>query len=147
MGVILDSCIWVELTEGQLEARDVIRVTKNQPVYTSVVTLGELHFGVEACADPAERARRAASLQRIVSRPILDISSSTASAFGILAASVKRTGRSPRPRYNDLWIAAQAIENGYLLLTLNLADFRDLPGLRVASPMQGSARNDGAPRA
>jgi len=33
----------------------------------------------------------------------------TAAALGVLAAAVKLAGRSPRPRYNDLWIAAQAI--------------------------------------
>lgn len=136
MGVIFDSCIWVGLQTGQLHARDVIRATHGQLVFTSVVTIGELHFGVEACADAAERAHRAAWLQRVASSPILNISPRTASAFGILAATVQRAGRSPRPRYNDLWIAAQAIENGYLLLTLNLADFQGLPGLQIASPKQ-----------
>jgi predicted nucleic acid-binding protein len=55
----------------------------------------------------------------------------TASAFGLLAAAVKQAGRSPRPRYNDLWIAAQAIEHGYALATLNTNDFVGLPGLRL----------------
>ena len=40
---------------------------------------------------------------------------------------------SNRPRDNDLWIAAQAIENGYVLLTLNANDFVDLPGLRLTT--------------
>jgi predicted nucleic acid-binding protein len=52
---------------------------------------------------------------------------------GVLAAAVKRAGRSPRPRYNDLWIAAQAIEHGYALLTLNAGNFEGLPGLRLAT--------------
>ena len=50
-----------------------------------------------------------------------------------LAASVKQAGRSPRPRFNDLWIAAQAIEHGYGLLTLNGKDFAGLPGLRLVA--------------
>lgn len=32
----------------------------------------------------------------------------------MLAAAVKQSGRSPWPRYNDLWIATQAIEHGIL---------------------------------
>jgi predicted nucleic acid-binding protein len=52
----------------------------------------------------------------------------------VLAAAVKHAGRSPRPRYNDLWIAAQAFEHGYTLLTTNTNDFAGLPGLRLASP-------------
>ena len=58
----------------------------------------------------------------------------TAVAFGVLSAAVRSAGRSPRPRYNDLWIAAQAIEHGYALLTLNDRDFADLPGLRLLRP-------------
>jgi predicted nucleic acid-binding protein len=73
-------------------------------------------------------------LRQVESRPLLEVSRHTAAAFGILAAAVKRSGRSPRPRYNDLWIAAQAIEHGYALLTLNTSDFTDLPGLRCLAP-------------
>lgn len=50
----------------------------------------------------------------------------------MLAAPVKQSGCSPRPRYNDLWIAAQAIEHEYTLLALNAEDFRGLPRLRLA---------------
>jgi hypothetical protein len=67
-------------------------------------------------------------------RPVLDVSSLTASVFGILAAFMKQSGRSPRARVNDLWIAAQAMENDYALLTANLKDFEGLPGLRVFCP-------------
>jgi predicted nucleic acid-binding protein len=63
----------------------------------------------------------------------VEISRHTAAAFGVLAAALKQAGRSPRPRYNDLWIAAQAIEHGHTLLTLNALDFNNMPGLRVLS--------------
>ena len=98
-----------------------------------MISLGELAFGVEACVDPAERAMRATYLRQVESRPTLGVSKHTAAAFGVLAATVKQAGRSPRPRYNDLWIAAQAIEHGYALLTLNPTDFAGLPGLRLVT--------------
>lgn len=131
MAVIFDSCIWVGLAAGQVDRQSVIVAAGNLPVFTSVISLGELSFGVHACADPAERAARAASLRQVETRPTLEITHHTAAAFGILAAAVKQAGRSPRPRYNDLWIAAQAIEHGYALLTLNPDDFTGLPGLRL----------------
>jgi hypothetical protein len=74
---------------------------------------------------------RLRSLRSLEQRPVLDVSSLTASAFGILAAFLKQSGRSPRTRVNDLWIAAQAIEKDYALLTTNIKDFEGLPGLRV----------------
>ncbi|MFM0562166.1 type II toxin-antitoxin system VapC family toxin [Paraburkholderia sediminicola] len=134
MGVIVDSCVWVGLAAGQVESQAVIDTAGHAPVFISAISLGELGFGVQACADPAERARRAAHLRQLERRPVLDVSRHTAAAFGVLAAAVKQAGRSPRPRYNDLWIAAQAIEHGYALMTLNTADFADLPGVRLLVP-------------
>lgn len=131
MGVIFDSCIWVALAGGQLDHEAVITATGNEPVFASVVSLGELRFGVESCPDPGQRAQRGAFLRQVETRPTLDVTRATAAAFGVLAASVKQAGRSPRPRFNDLWIAAQAIEHGYALLTLNGNDFSGLPGLRL----------------
>ncbi len=132
MGVILDTCVWVGLAAGQVAHGSVITACGNAPVFVSAISLGELAFGVESCADAADRAARAASLRQIETRPTLPVTRATASAFGLLAAAVKQSGRSPRPRYNDLWIAAQAIEHGYTLLTMNTADFDGLPGLKLA---------------
>jgi predicted nucleic acid-binding protein len=131
--MILDSCVWIALAAGRVDHRAIITTAGDTPIFTSVISLGELSFGVEACVDPAERAVRAAYLRQVESRPNLEVSKHTASAFGVLAAAVKQSGRSPRPRYNDLWIAAQAIEHGYALLTLNASDFEGLPGLRLAT--------------
>lgn len=134
MGVILDTCIWVAIAADTLPRDRVIAVAGDAPVFTSVVSLGELGFGVHACTDPTERARRAAVLRQIELRPTLPVTAQTASAYGLLCASVKSAGRSPRPRMNDLWIAAQAIENGYTLMTLNERDFADLPGVAIVVP-------------
>lgn len=131
--MIFDSCIWVGLAAGQVDRQAVIAAAGEMPIFTSVISLGELSFGVEVCPNPAERAVRAAYLRQVESRPILEVSKHTAAAFGVLAAAVKQTGKSPRPRYNDLWIAAQAIENGYALLTVNASDFVGLPGLRLVT--------------
>ena len=133
MGVIFDSCIWVGLANGQLPPQMVIDAAGGAPIFTSVISLGELSFGVEACLDPAERAVRAAYLRQVEERPTLPISRHTAAAFGVLAAAVKQSGRSPRPRYNDLWVAAQAIEHNYVLLTVNPGDFAGLPGLKLST--------------
>lgn len=133
MGMIFDSCIWVSLASNQLDTRAVVEAAGDLPVFTSAISIGELSFGVHSCADATVRSMRAAYLRQVESRPVLEVSKHTAAAFGILAAAVKQSGRSTRARYNDLWIAAQAIEHGYILLTLNKGDFADLPGLRVAT--------------
>jgi predicted nucleic acid-binding protein len=134
VGIIVDTCIWIGIATGQLPLASVSGAAGDSAVFVSVISLGELEFGVESCADPSKRANRAAFLRRLEIHPVLSISRSTAAAFGMVSAAVKHSGRSPRPRYNDLWIAAQAIENGYTLLTTNTKDFTGLPGLRLLKP-------------
>jgi predicted nucleic acid-binding protein len=133
MGVIFDSCIWIGLASGQTDREALFASTGDAPVFTSVVSLGELSFGVHACSDPSERAIRAAYFRQVELGPTLTVSKNTAAAFGVLAAAVKLAGRSPRPRYNDLWIAAQAIEHNFSLLTINADEFKELPGLKILS--------------
>ncbi len=131
MGVIFDSSVWIGLAGGMVDRDAISRACADAPVFSSAIAIGELAFGVEASRDPAERAARAAYLRQVESRPVLDVTRHTAAAFGVLAATMKQRGRSPRPRYNDLWIAAQAIEHGYALLTLNPGDFENLPGVKL----------------
>jgi predicted nucleic acid-binding protein len=73
-------------------------------------------------------------LQQLERRPIRRCHGTRQRRSLFSQRQVKQSGRSPRPRYNDLWIAAQAIEHGYALMTLNSADFADLPGLRLVIP-------------
>jgi predicted nucleic acid-binding protein len=113
----------VGLASNQLDTRAVVEAAGALPVFTSAISIGELSFGV--------RSMRAAYLRQVESRPVLDVSKHTAAAFGFFAAAVKQSGRPPRARYHDLWIAAQAIEHEYILLTLKTGDFTDLPGLRI----------------
>ncbi|MGC9158221.1 MAG: type II toxin-antitoxin system VapC family toxin [Terracidiphilus sp.] len=129
--MIFDTSIWVGLASGQISSQAVRETAGDEPVYISAISLGELSFGVESCSDPATRILRMRFLRNYEQRPVLDVSARTASVFGLLAAFLKQSGRSPRMRVNDLWIAAQAIENDFALLTTNGKDFEGLPGLRV----------------
>ena len=131
--MIFDTSIWVGLAAGQISGQAVHQATGDESVYISAISLGELNFGVESCNDPVKRMLRMRFLRRYEQRPVLDVTARTASAFGLLAAFMKQSGRSPRTRVNDLWIAAQAMENDYALLTANGKDFEGLPGLRVVS--------------
>ena len=52
-----------------------------------------------------------------------------------IAAGLYRTLRRPRGREIDLAIAACALARKAELWTLNPSDFRDIPGLRLTSPV------------
>ncbi len=129
--MIFDTSIWVGLASGQVASEAVVRAAGEEPVYISAISLGELSFGVESCADPGLRIQRMRYLRTLEQKPVLDVTAQTSTAFGILAAYRKQSGRSPLTRVNDLWLAAQAIENDYALMTANAKDFEGLPGVRV----------------
>ena len=131
--MIFDSCIWVALAPNQIDQQAVIEAARDAPVFTSVISLGELSFGVHACTDPAQRARRAAYLRQVESRPALGVSQHTVSAFW-RALRCGQTGRSVTPAALQRPVDCRtAIEHGYTLLTLNSRDFEGLPGLRLVT--------------
>jgi predicted nucleic acid-binding protein len=51
----------------------------------------------------------------------------------VRAAQLKTAGKNHLHRIQDLWLASQAIQHGFKLLTRNLRDFDDIPGLIVDS--------------
>ena len=69
--------------------------------------------------------------RRLRRKPQLRITVETAETFGILAAGLRRAGKDPHVRVNDLWLAAQAIQRDCRLLTSHAKDFADIPGLQM----------------
>lgn len=133
MGVLIDTCIWIDIEQGSLAPANIVAVIGTEPVYLSPITVAGLKFGAECAATPAIRQQRLAALARIRIKPVLRIDETTGEIFGSLAAQLKNSGKSHRPRIQDLWLASQAIQHGFALLTRNLHDFEDIPGLQVTT--------------
>jgi len=133
MGILIDTCIWIDVEQGNLAPADIVAVTGTEPVYLSPITIAELKFGAECAATPAIRQQRLAALARIRIKPALRIDETTGEIFGSLAAQLKTSGKTHRPRIQNLWLASQAIQHGFTLLTRNLRDFEDIPGLQVGT--------------
>ena len=129
MGFLIDTCVWIDVERGTISPADVAQYTLTEPVFISPVTLAELAFGAEMAKDEQIRQKRMAALDRLRKKPFLIIDEITGEVFGILAAYLHRQGKSHRYRVQDLWLASQAIQNGFKLLTRNKKDFEDIPGL------------------
>ncbi|MBD3239654.1 MAG: PIN domain-containing protein [Chitinivibrionales bacterium] len=129
MGFLIDTCIWVDVERGALGPSDVARYTGDHPVFISPVTIAELTFGVHMAANDDIRNRRLAALNRLRRKPLLFIDDITADIFGRIAVSLRRAGKHSHHRVQDIWLASQAIQHGYGLLTENRRDFDDIPGL------------------
>lgn len=138
MGFLIDTCVWVEIEQGHLAPADVAAITADAPVFLSPVTVAELKFGAESAPRNEVKQKRLAALHRLRRKPVVRIDETTGEIFGSLAAQIKAAGRNHRYRVNDLWLASQAIQHGYRLLTLYGKDFEDIPGLDLVVLPQAS---------
>jgi len=95
-------------------------------VLLSALSLAELQRGVYR--DPSLTAIRQARLEVLLrGLPVLPFDASAAVAYGRIIA---QCGWARRRDY-DRMIAAHAISSHSILVTNNLADFSDIPGLSV----------------
>ncbi|HMD96262.1 MAG TPA: type II toxin-antitoxin system VapC family toxin [Terriglobia bacterium] len=130
---MLDTCVWIDVERGVLAPADVGTLTQGELIFISPVTIAELRFGAEITPDPGTRQKRLAALRRLERKPLLYIDGTTGGIFGSLAAQIKAAGRQHRYRVQDLWLASQALQHAYGLLTRNSHDFEDIPGLSLVS--------------
>lgn len=131
MGYLIDTNIWVAVERGVLSAADIHTITRQEPVYVSPVNLAELRYGIELMTDPKLRQRAERMFRRMRRKPLLRITGETAEEFGRLAGQIAKTGRGPQFRIQNLWLAAQAVQRSFTLLTANARDFADIPGLAM----------------
>ena len=136
MGFLIDTGLWIALERGRIATGDIHAITAQSPVYLSPVNLAEIRFGIELMTVPATKQKAMATLRRMRRKPLLRITGETAEIFGVLAAELRRNGRGSDFRVQDVWLAAQAIQRDFTLLTANAKDFQDIPGLKwLAVPL------------
>jgi predicted nucleic acid-binding protein len=131
VGWLIDTSLWIAVERGALAAADIHAITRQDSVYLSPVNVAEVGFGLELLRPGPQKQRAMAMLRRLRRKPQSRITLDTAETFGRLAAQIKKAGKDPHVRINDLWLAAQAIQRGFQLLTSNAKDFADIPGLQM----------------
>ncbi len=93
----------------------------------SVITLGELRFGAEKSQS---RERALAVINQLETMiHIAPISESVGEHYGQIRATLQRSGQIIGN--NDLWIAAHARAEGWILVTNNEREFVRVDGLQV----------------
>jgi len=115
MKLILDTSAYVGFKLGSPQVVDY--VTRANVLLMSPIVLGELMFGFR---NGSRHASNMAELNRFLSHPaveILRLSEITADRYARIAAQLKRQG-TPIPS-NDIWIAAQTMETGAELVTMD----------------------------
>ena len=115
--ILLDTCVVIRLEE--IDFGEFVDAEAS----ISAITVAELAYGLDV-DDPVERfARTERYYAALEMFEVLPFDTAAAKIYGTLAALVRRSGRSARPRRMDLQIAATAAANGMPVLTQNFKDF------------------------
>lgn len=133
MGFLIDTNLWIAIERGKLGAADIHAITKQAPIYLSPVNVAEIRFGIDLMKDARQKLRAMTTLRRMHRKPLLRITGETAEVFGAVAAQLTQTNRGADFRIQDLWLAAQAIQRDFTVLTANEKDFKDVPGLKFVT--------------
>jgi tRNA(fMet)-specific endonuclease VapC len=93
----------------------------------SVITLGELQYGAEKSQ---ARTKALAALQQLQSAiQVMPLTHAVGQHYGLIRSTLERAGQPIGN--NDLWIAAHARAEGWVLVTNNEREFRRVDGLAV----------------
>lgn len=131
MGFLIDTDIWVAVERGTLAPAEIHAITGPAPIFLSPVNVAELEMGIELVEDETTRRKARASIRRSRRKPLLRMHYRTGEVFGRLAAQLRKQGRGEEFRIMDLWLAAQAVQRKFKLLTCNERHFKDIPGLNL----------------
>jgi tRNA(fMet)-specific endonuclease VapC len=124
---LLDTNIISDLVrnpQGLAAAR--LKAVGDAGVVTSVIVAGELRYGCRKKGSSRLTERVEAVLREI---DVIGIHPAAASIYGAIRSGLEAEGRSIGQ--NDLWIAAQAVALGAILVTDNEREFRRVEDLAV----------------
>lgn len=98
-----------------------------QELRMSVITLGELQFGAEKSQQRERALSTLRDLTHLIS--VAPLPESVGTHYGQIRADLQRSGQIIGN--NDLWLAAHARAEGWILVTNNEREFTRVEGLQV----------------
>ncbi|MHB0985198.1 MAG: type II toxin-antitoxin system VapC family toxin [Sulfuricella sp.] len=127
MAYLLDTNIIIAAMKGVPGVIGRLEKIPLSALILSPIVLGELEFGAEKSAHVEKNRARLASL--IENIPAAPLDTETSRHYGLIRADLEEKGTPIGA--NDLWIAAQALALGAMLVTDNIGEFSRVAGLEV----------------
>jgi tRNA(fMet)-specific endonuclease VapC len=127
---LVDSDWIIDYLDGKPDAVTLIEQLVPAGVAISMFTYMEIYQGVCRLASPRPVTQVEALLGAI---PVLPFSVEVARRAARLREDLKTAKKRVNSRALDVLNAAMALEHNLLLVTRNLADYADIPGLRIYS--------------
>ncbi|MGA2773816.1 MAG: PIN domain-containing protein [Bryobacteraceae bacterium] len=133
LGVVLDSSAVITAERKSLSVPQLVEAIQTSygeiELSLSPVTVAELVHGIYRARMPKVSQRRREYIEELVNLvPLHPVTLQTGYLVGQIEGQEAKGNVLP---FNDLLIAAAAIEQGYAVLTENLRHFEKVPGVRV----------------
>jgi tRNA(fMet)-specific endonuclease VapC len=130
MGLILDTSVLIAAEKQQFDLRRLFEARADESFFIAAITAAELLHGVERAQPPARKKVRSCYVEAVLSEiEAIDFDLSVARRHAALWAALEKAGKVIGSY--DLVIAATALHYGYVVVTLNLAEFKQVAGLQV----------------
>lgn len=125
---LLDTNICIYIAKYQpLQVRERFQQHHFSDLYLSVITLGELRFGAEKSQAKDKAMKVVQTLSKTMQ--IADLDENVAVHYGDIRQQLQKKGQIIGN--NDLWLAAHARANDWVMVTNNEKEFVRVDGLRV----------------
>ncbi len=124
--ILLDTNAYSNLLKGDKHLQETLE--NASIIYFSVVVIGELLAGFKIGHKEKQNRRLLDGFLNSTTVSIVDITPETADIYSEMVVNLKKIGK-PIPM-NDIWIAAQCMEQGAKLVTYD-KHFYEIPGLRI----------------
>lgn len=124
--ILLDTNGYTHLTEGN---RTILsEIARAHTVHISSIVIGELYAGFKGGTKEQKNKEVFYQFLQGSTIKIVPVATETAEIYADIKHRLKKSG-TPIPT-NDIWIAAQALETGSVLITYD-THFSKIPGLRL----------------
>lgn len=124
--ILLDTNAFTALFRGD---ESIFRALERaDSIYASVIAIGELEAGFRG---GSKYRQNIDILEKFLHKPsveTLSVTRETSDCFGRIKNQLRKSG-TPIP-INDIWLAAQCLENGAVLVTYD-NHFSNVPGIRL----------------
>ena len=120
-------CIYITKHQPEIVCQHFEKHLPDSNIFISVITLGELRFGAQKSQWKDKAFKVIDELTSII--PVIDLDEKTADHYAQIRKELAVQGQMIGN--NDLWLAAHARANNWIMVTNNEKEFLRVDGLRV----------------
>ena len=129
MPYLIDSDYVIDYLTEEALATDLLESLAQEPFFTSVMTYIEVFQGTLHADSPISSQSKLSIF--IEGAPILPVTKEIGERCARLREVLWQQGKRSNRRAYDLVIAATALEHNLTLVTRNVSDYEDIPGLSL----------------